>query len=96
MGKLSRWPNTRVTQENTQEGPETVLSLDISPAAGRANDNTAMIELFLDILSQMHVMKEYMVQHEQADRDQAQKDDAVKRSSPRLATMCEGRSLETK
>ena len=67
---------------------------DIPPAAGGETDTAAMMELILDMLSQMHAMEEYVAQWEQAVLDQPQRDDAVRRSSPRLAARHEGRGLD--
>ena len=53
-----------------------------------------MVELLLDTSSQMHAMEEYVTRHEQADHNQALRDDAVRRSSLRLTARHVGRSLE--
>ena len=44
------------------------------------------MKLVLDMSGQMDVMEEYMAQSELADCEQAQKDEAVRMSSPRPAT----------
>lgn len=57
---------------------------DILPSPGRKTDSAAMMELLLDMSSQIIAMEECMAQHEQADYDQFQWDDAVRRGSPGL------------
>ena len=52
------------------------------------------MEMLLDMSSRMQVMEEYVAQHEQAECEQAQKDEAVRMSSPMQVTCSAGNSKE--
>ena len=89
-GKQSCGLNSGTPKKKMRRAQKLPLSPDRQPVADESTGNEALMELLLDMPSQMHAMEEHMSQHDQANCRQAQEDESVRRSSPKPDHCCLG------